>query len=40
MADFIGQAAHHLTFIGVLETPFKHHLMASNKHSFNLQYDH
>jgi hypothetical protein len=32
-------AVHHLIFIGVLETPFKHHLMASNKHSFGFQYD-
>jgi hypothetical protein len=29
MTYFIGQAAHYLTFIGVLETPFKHHLIAS-----------
>jgi hypothetical protein len=29
---FIGEAAHHLTFINIFETPFKHHLMASNKH--------
>jgi hypothetical protein len=36
---FIGQAAHHLTFIGVLKTPFKHYLMVSNKHNFSLQYD-
>jgi hypothetical protein len=28
-----------VTFIGVLKTPFKYYLMASNKHSFNLQYD-
>ena len=39
VTDFIGQAAHYLTFIGVLETSFKHHLMDSNKHSFNFQYD-
>jgi hypothetical protein len=34
---FIGKAAHHLIFIGILETPFKHHLMAFNKHSFSLK---
>ena len=39
MTDFIKQAAYHLIFIGVLETPFKYHLMAFNKHSFGLQYD-
>jgi hypothetical protein len=36
---FIEQAAHYVAFIGVLKTPFIHYLMASNKHSFSLQYD-
>jgi hypothetical protein len=35
---FIGQAAYHLTFIGILETPFEHYLIASNKYNFSLQY--
>ena len=33
----IEEVAHHLTFIIVIKTSFKHHLMAFNKHSLTLQ---
>jgi hypothetical protein len=32
---FIGEAAHHLTFIGVFKISFKHYLIAPNKYNFS-----
>ena len=36
VAYIIREASHHMAYIGIIKTPFKHHLMAFNEHSFSL----